>query len=314
MSTLATRSFILCLFWTAAAALQGQDPVPPGKLVDLGGRRLHLNCTGSGPHTVIVENGGGGFSVEWALVQPAVARFARICTYDRAGYAWSDRGPVDDGIEQIMDDLNLLLRKSSIGPPYVLVGQSLGCLYVRAYQRRYPEQVTGMVFVDGTHDEDVRMVVDGKREPLSLLTRDQLPEAQRQYLKSVPELKPGKAGAPPLDRLPPELQRARHWAFEKIVREMGWLPNSLAAAESWRQEFNALRLQRLSAPHPLGSLPLRVIERARDSNPTWHSQQVELAALSAAGKLIKAERSGHMIHLERPELIVQAIREVIQSR
>src|SRR5438876_8852765 len=100
------------MFFVADA--QTSSPLPPGRLIDLGGRRLHLNCAGAGSPTVIVENGGGSFSVEWALVQTAVATFARICTYDRAGYAWSDRGPVDDGIEQIMDDLNLLLRKARI--------------------------------------------------------------------------------------------------------------------------------------------------------------------------------------------------------
>ena len=212
-----------------------------------------------------------------------------------------------------MDDLNLLLRKARITPPYILVGQSLGSLYARAYQRRFPEQVVGLVFVEGTHDEDIRMVVDGKRQPISLLTRDQLPGAHQEYLKSVPPIKPGPPGAPPFDRLPIALQQARQWAFEKIVRDFGWLPNSVAAAESWREEFSALRRQRLSAEHPLGRLPLRVLERAKDTSEVWHNQQVELAALSSAGKLIRAEGSGHMIHLERPDLVAQAIREVIRE-
>ena len=297
---------------TAAGFAQAPEPAPPGRLIDLGGRRLHLNCAGTGTPAVIVENGGGGFSVEWALVQPAVAEFTRICTYDRAGYAWSDRGPIDDGIEQIVDDLHLLLRTAAIEAPYVLVGQSLGCPYARAYQRRFPEQVVGLVFVDGTHDEDVRMVVNGKREPLALLSREQLPAAHQEYLKSVPVLNPGRAGTPRFDRLPPPLQQARQWAFEKIVREMGWLPNTLAAAESWRQEFSALRKQRQSR-YPLGNLPIRVLERDNGTNETWHAQQVDLAALSSASKLIRAEGSGHSIHLERPDLVVEAIRDVVRQ-
>src|SRR4051794_21880018 len=84
--------FVLC----GAHLLRGADPAPLGEMVDLGGRRLHLNCTGSGTPAVMVENGGGSFSIEWALVQLDVAKQTRICTYDRAGYAWSDRGPVDD--------------------------------------------------------------------------------------------------------------------------------------------------------------------------------------------------------------------------
>jgi pimeloyl-ACP methyl ester carboxylesterase len=305
--------FILPALFLAAGVLCGTDPAPVGQMVDLGGRRLHLNCTGSGAPAVIVENGGGGFSIEWALVQPEVAKRTRICTYDRAGYAWSDRGPIDDGIEQIVSDLNLLLRTAHISPPYVLVGQSLGALYARAYQRRFPEQVAGLVFVDGTPDEDVRMVLNGKQQPLSLLSREQLPEAHREYLKSVPVLNPGGAGAPPLDRLPRALQQTRHWAFEKLVRQFGWLPNSLAAAESWRQEFSALRRERLATAHPLGTLPLRVIERDKDTNDTWHRQQVEMSMLSSDGVLIKAKGSGHMIHLERPDVIVDAVFDVLQN-
>src|SRR6476646_2693098 len=107
-----TGAWCWVLLTTSSLALaQSPDPATPGQLCDRGGRRLHVNCAGTGSPTVIVENGGGSFSVEWALVQSEVAKHTRICTYDRAGYAWSDRGPTDDGIEQIMDDLNLLLRR-----------------------------------------------------------------------------------------------------------------------------------------------------------------------------------------------------------
>jgi pimeloyl-ACP methyl ester carboxylesterase len=95
-------------------------------MVDLGDRKLHLNCTGSGSPAVIVENGSGGFSVEWALVQPKVAKRTRICTYDRAGYAWSDRGPIDDGVEQIVS-----------GWPFCTVsGTGLGSLHTALRVRR----------------------------------------------------------------------------------------------------------------------------------------------------------------------------------
>ncbi|MBV8842311.1 MAG: alpha/beta hydrolase [Bryobacterales bacterium] len=232
--------------------LRAADPPPPGQMVDLGGRRLHLNCTGSGAPSVIVENGGGGFSVEWALVQPLVARRTRICTYDRAGYAWSDRGPVDDGIEQIVDDLNLLLRTAHISPSYVLVGQSLGSLYIRAYQRRFPEQVAGLVFVDGTPDEDVRMIVNGKQVPLSLLSRERLPAAHREYLSAVPPLNPGRADAPPFNMLPVGLQQIRQWAFEKAIREF-WL----VAQHSSRGGILAGGAHRLAAAAVNWTVPAR---------------------------------------------------------
>src|SRR5262249_51524095 len=115
----------------------------------------------------------------------------------------------------------------------------------------------------------------------------------------------------PLDRLPKDAQIARHWALEKLVAEVGLLPHGLIAAESWRQEFTALRRQRLATAHPLGSLPLIVLERGEDSSETRHAQQVQLAALSSAGRLITAEGSGHMIHLYKPVIVVQAIDEVV---
>lgn len=302
---------LLCLTVWAAASATGAEPAAPGRLVDLGGRRLHLHCTGTGSPAVVIENGGGAFSVEWALVQPEIAKQTRVCTYDRAGYAWSDRGPTVDGIEQIVDDLNLLLRKAGIRPPYILVGASLGCIYARAYQRRFPERVAGLVFVDGTHDEGIALPVGGKPTPIGTLSADALPAAYDEYVRLAPKHAAGSPDAPPLDRLPPDIRAARHWALVKIIDEVGLLPHGLVAAESWRQEFAALRKQRLSEPHPLGALPLAVLERGEDTNATRNAQQAQLAALSSAGRLIKAEGSGHAIHLFRPDLVVEAIRQVI---
>jgi pimeloyl-ACP methyl ester carboxylesterase len=272
---------------------------------------LHVNCIGSGSPTVVIESGGGSFSVEWALVQRQVVKYTRICAYDRAGYAWSDRGPTVDSIEQIMDDLNLLLRKLRIRPPYILVGASLGAIYTRAYQRRFPENVAGLVFVDGTHDEGITLIKDGKPVPISLLSGAELPTAYDEYVRLAPKPKAGLADAPPLDRLPEELRTARQWAFEKLIAEVGLLPKGPAAAESWRQEFTALRLDRLARSHPLGALPLVVLERTEGTNDVWHSQQEQLATLSSDGKLIRAERSEHMIHLYRPDLVADAILDVV---
>ncbi len=225
---------------TAVRAQQVPPPNPPvstGQFVDLGGRRLHFSRSGAGSPAVVVENGTGGFSVEWALVQPEVAKFTEICTYDRAGYAWSDRGPTQDTIEETIDDLHLLLLKTGIRPPYVMVGASLGAIYVRAYQRRFPEQVVGMVFVDGSHDEAITFMAGGRRRPISELSAEELLDAYRTYEHEAPRPKIGPADQEPLDRLPPDLQKARHWAFSKLVAEVGLLPKGAAAAESWRQEF-----------------------------------------------------------------------------
>src|SRR5436190_24337694 len=97
---------------------------PPGRLVDIGGRKLHLNCSGRGAPTVILVAGGAAFAIDWALVQPKVAGITRVCSYDRAGLGWSDPGPAEETVNETIDDLHRLLRAAGEQPPYVLVGAS----------------------------------------------------------------------------------------------------------------------------------------------------------------------------------------------
>lgn len=288
-------------------------PPAPGTLIDLGGRKLHVIKTGVGSPAVVIENGGGGVSVEWTLVQPEVAKFAEVVAYDRAGYAWSDRAPLYDGIEQTADDLHLMLRTAGIRPPYILVGASLGAIHVRAFRRRFPDEVVGIVLVDGTHDDNVSFMLDGKRRPIGTLSADELKRAYQAFERDAPKPKAGAMDDPPLNKLPLAFQQARHWSFSKTVSEVGLLPSGLVAAESWRQEFTALRNQRLRTPHPLGDLPLIILERTVGSDESWHKQQVELAGLSSAGKLVSVERSGHLIHLDRPDAVINAVREVFDA-
>ena len=122
----------------------------PGQLIDVGGHRLHLNCTGSGSPTVMLEPGGGAMSSNLGWITPAVARDTRVCVYDRAGRGWSDpAGTPQDGI-QIATDLHTLLQRGHVPGPYVLAGHSFGGLYVLTFAARYPDEVAGMVLIDST--------------------------------------------------------------------------------------------------------------------------------------------------------------------
>ena len=135
-----------------ASALDASHYPPPGKLVDVGGYRLHINCTGTGSPTVILDAGLGGTSLDWSKIQPAVARFTRVCSYDRAGYGWSESGPGPRTSQQIVKELHLLLAHAQINGPYVLVGHSVGGLNMRLYAYRYPAEVAGMVLLDSTDE------------------------------------------------------------------------------------------------------------------------------------------------------------------
>jgi pimeloyl-ACP methyl ester carboxylesterase len=141
---------------TVREAADAQAYPMPGQLLDVGGHRLHLSCTGSGTPTVVLEPGGGEMSSNLGWIAPAVARDTRVCVYDRAGRGWSDSaGTAQDGA-QIATDLHTLLQRGHVPGPYVLAGHSFGGLYVLAFAARYPDEVAGLVLVDSTAPASAR--------------------------------------------------------------------------------------------------------------------------------------------------------------
>jgi pimeloyl-ACP methyl ester carboxylesterase len=152
---------ISCFYGLFIVTLPASTPNPPGKMVDLGGHRLHLNCSGHGGPTIIVENGQGDFSFDWVLVQQRVERFTRICTYDRAGYAWSDPGPLPRTFAQINLELQDALKKLGESGPYVLVGHSYGGPVIRNFAAAFPRDVAGLVLVDAAF-EGMRVGIGNK--------------------------------------------------------------------------------------------------------------------------------------------------------
>src|SRR3989442_5860857 len=144
--------------WIASRNDLAANP-PPGRLVDVGGHRLHIWCTGSGEPTVILENGlGGSGLVGWSFVQPEVAKFSRVCSYDRAGTGYSDPGPWPRTARRIAHELAQLLDRTGISGPLVLVGASIGGLLVRVFASEHGERVVGLVLVDASHeDQEVRV-------------------------------------------------------------------------------------------------------------------------------------------------------------
>lgn len=317
---------------TVVAQSQSAQPPfpPPGKLVDVGGWRLHLNCTGesrASQPTVILEAGLGDFSVEWSLVQPGVAKFARVCSYDRAGDGWSELGPHPRTFRQIVYELHTLLDKAGVKPPLVLVGHSYGGWLVRQYASIYPADVVGMVLVEAGADNPWRMV-SGKLVRSSELAKGQVvPEVKISGPLRVSDIPPEaliqmKAGAeslakhpnePPRDKLPPDAQRMRAWALAQI----GHIAAGVNPFE--HEELAGLRAERAKSKYPLGDKPLIVLTRGRQEEDTKaleeeHRQDhAAVAAMSRNGKLVIATFSGHHIQLDEPEVVVQAIRDVLAA-
>jgi pimeloyl-ACP methyl ester carboxylesterase len=283
-------------------------PSPPGKLVDIGGRELHIQCSGAGSPTVVLVAGGGAFGIDWALVQPKLADRVRVCSYDRAGLGWSDAGPADETVEQTIEDLHALLRNAGERGPYVLAGASIGGIYVRAYQRGYPSEVAGLVFSNSSNR--VGLVANGVNGLLWMLTEDQIRSAFPLPLPPGPA--PSREGDP-FDRLPADLQAVRlqfDIRFWEQLKTRGQAPASML---SWRREFIREFDETESGPPPLGALPVVVITSdplsADPAHRTRDGMAARLAFLSSNTTFVVAAGSGHEIHLYQPETLVRAIQK-----
>src|SRR6202789_419152 len=211
---------ILLAVTTLRAQTPSSEPTPLGKMVDLGDYRIHLYCTGNGKQTVVLSPGGGGFSFDWDLVQQQVQTFARACSYDRAGYAWSDPGPQPLTFRQEAHELELALKLSGEKGPYILVGHSLGGLVAETFAEGYPDETAGMVLVDAPGPDDT-LGYFGKLVRVRTLAHRTIPPIQT--MKTSPPIQISDAEReqamkykshkinPPYDRLPPEIQKLQLW-------------------------------------------------------------------------------------------------------
>jgi pimeloyl-ACP methyl ester carboxylesterase len=310
-------------FFPVATFSKDTRPKPPGKLIDLGGHQLHLLCTGTGSPTVVVETGLGDFSFDWTLVQHEVSRFTRICTYDRAGYAWSDPGPKPRTFAQINLELHDALQKLGERGPFVLVGHSYGGPVMMNYAAVYPQDAAGMVLVDSAF-EGMRVNVGGKqtiRLGEGAKIRD-IP-APHEEMTSTDKFNPPADDPPPpmkleavYKTLPTSDQKLHLWALS--------LPAMQDAENSQREWSEVYYAQWLAKPRDgaLGQLPLIVLTRAEGGYtenldvPAAQMEQerkdgqAELAKLSSNSTQVTIH-SGHNMDLEAPAAVSYAIHRVV---
>jgi pimeloyl-ACP methyl ester carboxylesterase len=318
---------------TARAQSASTPPYPaPGQLVDIGGWRLHINCTGEvspSQPTVILEAGLGDFSVEWSLVQPPVSRFARVCSYDRAGDGWSDLGPHPRTMHQIVFELHALLTKGAVPPPYILVGHSYGGALVRLYAATHPTDVAGMVLIDSGHLNAVSNIngqlvrladkATGKTIPpvqmSGPLRESDIPAAARAQIEAGARQAAPTANEPPRDKLPADAQRMRTWALSQVK-------HYAAAVNPFEgEELASMIADDKKTDHPLGDRPLIVLSRgtpAHKGEDQWIEDervkgQAALVGLSTKGRQIIAAGSGHHIQIQDPELVTRSIADVVTA-
>jgi pimeloyl-ACP methyl ester carboxylesterase len=270
--------------------------------LDLGGYKLHINCQGTGSPTVILDAGLGDWSTHWTSVQNLLKTDTRVCSYDRAGYGWSDPGPRPRDSSRIVTELHSLLDKAKIEPPYLLVGHSFGGINMRLFSSTYANEVSGLVLIEASHPESLpyRRNEQGTASSPAPFLGNQLMVI---HPVEVDESK-----------FPPEAQPAMH---DNLLHTKSFVTS--------RGEYRALAYsvsELLQAP-PIGNMPLTVITRGKREWPagedgdiqekSWRAQQIELTKLSSFGSQRIALRSGHHVHLDEPEVVADAVRDLVMA-
>ena len=311
-------AFVLIVLAIGVHARQASSPQgypSPGHLIDISGRRLHLYCTGEGNPTVILVAGGGGFSIDWALVQPKIADNTRVCSYDRAGLGWSDPGPNEETVEETVTDLHALLHRSAERGPYVLVGASIGGIFIQAYQHSFPSDVAALVFTNSANR--VGFALKNKGGLIWELSEEELRSAFPLPASAKRDPAPTREEAP-YDRLSSDLQKERLWLEVKLWEKSDPSKADAKSVLSWRKEF--LREFDQTDPGkkpPLGALPVVVIASNPPAAPSQRQPRDEAARrldyLSSNTLHITATGSGHEIHLYQPDRVIEGIARAVSA-
>lgn len=275
------------LFWAFLSVINADELPPiPGELHDIGGYQLHINCLGQGSPTIIIDAGLGDDSSEWQSILEQSAQTTQTCVYDRPGYGWSDYGPRPRNSSRIAYELNLLLKQAKIPPPYILVGHSFGGYNIRLFAANYPETIAGIVFVEASHEQQYQRL------------NINIPKSNKRFNSVI---------------------------FQSIVTKNVSQKNQLLQDRAFHTagyEISSLyqSSRQVQRSGNIPTVPLIVISRgiaewegsdyARKHEKTWISLQQDLTYLSPLSQHIFAHHSGHNIHQQQPQIIVDALSDV----
>ena len=291
---------------------------PPGRLIQVENHKLHLYCTGSGSPTVILEAPAQGSSLDWGLVQPPIAQFTRVCSYDRAGFAWSELGSQPRTAQQAAFELHSLLNEAGEQGPYILVGASYGGHIVRLFAHDYPEQVSGVILVD-TRPEKLFSIPAIQQQGRSALG----PLRVIAFLGEFGLSRPFIATMP--DKMIPSfampIYQSHPGSLEIVFQHKLWYA---AYAEAQALETSDAQVAAIGS---MGNTPLIVIrhgkpwamfsslppQEAEEGEQKWQAFQEEIARQSSAGRIIVAEASSHLIQGEQPGIIVEAVQQLLNG-
>jgi len=330
--------FLWLIFCHQSNLLFGQNKdttghPPLGKMIDVGGYKLHIYQSGIRKNkepAIILIHGLGSYSFDWYLVQQKVKSFSFVCSYDRAGQAWSETGTKPRGPAKAAKELNTLLNKAGIKPPYILVGQSWGGFVARTYTDLYPKEVVGIILVSSAHENEYlwingriiapRLIPETEWNKITnKVMRDKDTTDLDKILYQIP--KPQKLDSP-YSQLPGNIQKIRMWAMSGPVtkRILGG-----GDINDFRADFSEVFQTTINKKYPVGNVPLIVLTEQKIFDPKnedgytkeqfeWNIHlQEQLTKLSSNSIQIITTKSGHHIQLDQPDLVVAAIKEMIST-
>ena len=291
---------------------------PPGRFFKVGGFSMRLDCTGTGAPTIVLDSGLGDDGLQWRRVQPALSQLTRVCSYDRAGYGWSDPRPGPRDSIHIVDELHSLLQEAGITGRIVLMGHSAGGLHIREYATKYPADIVGLVFVDASTPAQITVL------PAELVAMDDdllWPKVQTMF--GIPRMQ-GRCGQ-------------HDWTG------MGTVPSDSPQFVAWLKADDCMvsvlnttvQEERGFAPSchevagtgPFGKLPILIFSEDPQYRPSfweparlfpvfavkWNALQEGLKGLSTRSRRIIARRSSHYVQIDRPELVISNVGHMIRS-
>jgi pimeloyl-ACP methyl ester carboxylesterase len=277
----------------------------PGLRVDVGGYKLHINCTGQGNPVVILDSGLGDSYVSWMKVQPQIGKFTRVCSYDHAGLGYSDSSPRPRTSKVMAEELHTLLHNAGIPSPYVLVGHSMGGYDVRLFASLYRNEVGGMVLVDASHPEQE------KRFPPALNDLNKTWVREQEFLAySMPFGIPRLLGFCDPDPVIRAADCNFHSANEGLTELKAFSESAAQAVTTGSLGDLPLAVLSHDPDMPMPDIPA---DLEKPINDEWKQMQDELAHLSTRGAHVVAKKSGHYIQIDRPELVIEAVRNVVDQ-
>jgi len=325
------RACLVLLFLVAADSAQASDAsapadlvyARPGRLVDAGGFRLNLYCMGKGSPTVVFDSGWGDWAPAWSKVQPRIAKWTRACSFDRAGTGFSDPGPMPRTSVRIAGELRTALHHAGITGPYILVGAAFGGDNVRTFANLYMREVAGLVMVDADADDvgPKAMQEDAHRGHASIPSdlracRDAIAEhkpqqtcAQQFFFRGLPEAE----WSLELNSKVLEIAQTKLAMYDAFASEMEQTPADEAWLQQHRRSFGSRPIRVLtSGNHGVGHLESKPADTPKHLE---YEQQNTLAQarwleLSSNAKQIFARDSSEYIQFDKPEIVINAIREV----